>query len=551
MAKQSREGEVLAGKYRLEKLLGKGAVGMIYRAQNTLIGRTVAIKLLRPEHASDEEVVGRFLREARAANLVRHPNVVDVLDIGQDESGVPFIVEEFLEGEDLARYVQNKGGHLEPAPALDLLIPVAEAVGYAHSRGVIHRDLKPENVFLSRAEGKLVPKLLDFGLSRIKLGPGEIRATATGMTMGSPAYMSPEQIEGAKELDARADVWALGVILYEVLSGNLPFIGDSHVAVFVQISWAEPPRLEDLVPSIPRDLARVVTRCLRRSAADRYPTASELCRDLQHIREGDAIEPTLRHSIPVPTAPRGAVIGATLDRAMASTHVSDSRVKPSHVRPAASRGSPIDHHMLEFTDSERGSSTAVASGLAIATFRPPPMPQGAESAAGRASGDDIDVPMFWGVMAMLACAAVVGGAMMLLLHRTGGWPVVVWARALFDGSQPLLTSLVALVALASGVWLSVHALRSKPKLWALVLSSLGLVLVGVSLAARVLGLLSVLPVGPWATWMMPLIPCGLGLFAFRRGWETWRVNDRSAAVIMAAVGTAAIFVAGELLRAAF
>ncbi|HQP38950.1 MAG TPA: serine/threonine-protein kinase, partial [Polyangiaceae bacterium] len=188
MARQSREGEILAGKYRLERLLGRGAVGFVYRAQNTLIGRTVAIKLLRPEHATDDTVVARFLREARAANMVRHPNVVDVLDIGQDDEGVPFIVEEFLEGEDLACYVKNQGGRLAPARALDILIPVAEAVGFAHSKGVVHRDLKPENVYLARAEGRVVPKLLDFGLSRIKAGSSEIRVTATGVTMGSPAY---------------------------------------------------------------------------------------------------------------------------------------------------------------------------------------------------------------------------------------------------------------------------------------------------------------------------------------------------------------------------
>ena len=551
MATQSREGEVLASKYRLEKLLGKGAVGLIYRAQNTLIGRTVAIKLLRPEHASDEEVVGRFMREARAANLVRHPNVVDVLDVGQDESGVPFIVEEFLEGEDLARYVQSKGGMLQPAPALDLLIPVVEAVGYAHSRGVIHRDLKPENVFLSHVEGKLVPKLLDFGLSRIKLGPGEIRATATGMTMGSPAYMSPEQIEGAKELDARADVWALGVILYEVLSGHLPFSGDSHVAVFVQIAWAEPPKLQDLIPSIPRDLARVVSRCLRRSAADRYPTAGELLRDLQHVREGSDIEPTLRHSIPVPAAPRGAVLGATLDRALVATQISESKVKPSQVRPAPSHGSPIDHHLLEFTDSERPNAKAVSSGLAIATLRPPPMPQDPSESRARRSDGDIDVSMFWGAMAMIACAAAVAAALMLLLHRPGGWPVVTWAHWFFDGSAPLLAGLAGLVSIGSGVWLGVFALRAAPKSLALLFSAVGLLLVGVSVAGRLLGILSVLPVGPWAAWTLPMVPCGLGLAAIAKGWNGWRVNDKASAMLLAAAGTLALFVAGELARAAF
>src|SRR5271163_4245719 len=148
--RSSREGEVLAGKYRLDALLGAGGMGEVYRAENIGIGRGVAIKLLREEHGESSEVVMRFLREARAANIVRHPNVVDVLDIGQAEDGTPFIVQELLEGEDLGRYVHGRGGKIEAKEAIDLLLPAIDAVAYAHARGVLHRDLKPENIFLAR-----------------------------------------------------------------------------------------------------------------------------------------------------------------------------------------------------------------------------------------------------------------------------------------------------------------------------------------------------------------------------------------------------------------
>src|SRR5580693_3682482 len=165
--RSSREGEVLAGKYRLDALLGSGGMGEVYRAENLGLGRAVAIKLLREEHGESSEVVMRFLREARAANIVRHPNVVDILDIGQAEDGTPFIVQELLEGEDLAHYTKGRGGKLVLREALDVLLPAIDAVAFAHARGVIHRDLKPENIFLSRDhKGALVPKLLDFGISR-------------------------------------------------------------------------------------------------------------------------------------------------------------------------------------------------------------------------------------------------------------------------------------------------------------------------------------------------------------------------------------------------
>lgn len=555
MARQSREGEILAGKYRLERLLGRGAVGFVYRAQNTLIGRTVAIKLLRPEHATDDTVVARFLREARAANMVRHPNVVDVLDIGQDDEGVPFIVEEFLEGEDLASYVKNQGGRLAPARALDILIPVAEAVGFAHSKGVVHRDLKPENVYLARAEGRVVPKLLDFGLSRIKAGSSEIRMTATGVTMGSPAYMSPEQIEGSKELDARTDVWSLGVVLYEVLAGDLPFKGDSHVAVFMQIAWAAPRPLAELAANIPEDLTRVVTRCLRRAPGERYPTASELARDLEHVREGTAIEPTMRLSVPAPPMIPGATGIPRLpkpDRLPVFDEPDEAVSEPARMRPARTRGGPTDHRMIEFSSASR-EEHLTTSGLAVATVRPPPPAPSSQRATEIAPPTELESSSVWGIMAIAATTALTAGPLMLLLHRPDGWPVADWGHGWLDGTAFVPSFVVAAVCIAAGGSLGSSAL-TPPRRAGFMLSAAGLVMAGAFLMVRATGHGSSFSVGPWIAWSVALVPAGLGITAMGQAWEAWkhsRGSARAFAVLYAAAATTAFFVAVQLLRSRF
>jgi serine/threonine protein kinase len=273
-------------------------MGHVYRAVNEDVGRTVAIKVLRSEHATNAPIVERFLREARAANLVRHPNVVDVLDVGRDGDGSPFIVQELLRGEDLSKYVERQGGKLTLEEIEDILLPVIDAVAEAHAHGVVHRDIKPENVFLSQ-QGKTnqrVPKLLDFGISKVRLP--NVRATEVGVMMGTPAYMAPEQIQGSHEADPRCDVWALGIMLFELLAGRLPFEVTDAPQLFVAIATKDVPKLIEIVPSVNRDVSRVCERCLRRNPDDRYPTALELARDLRHVLLEEEIEPTQKFSLP-------------------------------------------------------------------------------------------------------------------------------------------------------------------------------------------------------------------------------------------------------------
>jgi len=274
----SREGETLCGKYLLQERLGQGGMGQVYRARNVLVGREVAIKVLRKEYAKNPTIVTRFLREAQAANIVRHTNVVDVLDIGTDEGGIPFIVQELLHGQDLASYVRDALGKLSLRETMRFLGPVIEAVASGHERGVVHRDLKPENVFLADIDGKVVPKLLDFGISQIRPKAGEEKVTQLGTMMGTPQYMSPEQVRG-KEIDARTDVWSLGVMLYEVLSGRRPFT-DPVPALYVAICGMDPVPLRTAAPDVPHAVSDVVDQCMLRDQSLRYPDARALAQAL-------------------------------------------------------------------------------------------------------------------------------------------------------------------------------------------------------------------------------------------------------------------------------
>lgn len=292
-----REGQTLKGKYRLDRVLGAGAMGEVYRARNVLVDRTVAIKILKEEFAANEQVVERFMREAKAANVVRHRNIVDVHDIDKTEDGLMFIVQEYLEGEDLAAHLEGLRGGLPPEAALDVLIPVVEAVGAAHLRGVVHRDLKPDNVFLSRDGDDVVPKVLDFGISKVPVqdsvrrtapgagpAPTNARLTAVGMAMGTPLYMSPEQIRDPGSVDPRGDVWSLGVMLYETLSGRVPFDAEDLAGLFALICSSEPTPLGRVAPGVPRDLAKVVHQCLRPERSERFNDATTLAERLRRCR---------------------------------------------------------------------------------------------------------------------------------------------------------------------------------------------------------------------------------------------------------------------------
>jgi serine/threonine-protein kinase len=291
-------------KYHLVSALGRGGMGMVYAAENTWTGRRVAIKLLRPEYACVPEVVARFWHEARVASNLRHPNIVEVLDAGVDERGLPFIVEELLDGDSydvvLAR---APGRRATPEDALRTLLPVMDALAACHDVGVVHRDVKPSNILLARGpDGALVPKLIDFGVSMSR-EPGDRRSSYTGMPVGTPHYMSPEQARCERDLDARTDVWAMGVTLFEALTGRCPVEGPHIDAVMAQVRYLEPPAVRSVCPDVPADVAAVVDRALRTERDERPATMRALIGELLACEASRETGLTLQSTIPKMPSP--------------------------------------------------------------------------------------------------------------------------------------------------------------------------------------------------------------------------------------------------------
>lgn len=269
------EGSVIARKYRLESLLGEGGMGAVWRAFNLQLEVPVALKLLRSDVAATD--LGERLRvEARAAAKLVHPSIVRVFDIGESENGEPFIVMELLSGESLSSLLAR--GPLPAVNAVQLLLPIAEALSLAHSRGVVHRDLKPDNIFIATEGSVLQPKLLDFGIAKVTSGnfSGAPTLTQTGTLLGSPDYMSPEQAYAQPDVDERSDIWAFSVVLYEALAGAPPFTGESVGAILRSVVQDEPPPLVDVDPA----LSSIVRRGLIKDRDARPTSIFELGRQL-------------------------------------------------------------------------------------------------------------------------------------------------------------------------------------------------------------------------------------------------------------------------------
>ncbi|HWA74479.1 MAG TPA: serine/threonine-protein kinase [Polyangiaceae bacterium] len=274
-------GDVLAGKYRVERVLGAGGMGVVVAALHLELEERVAVKFLLPEYADNENAAKRFLREARAAARIKSEYVARVIDVGRLETSAPYMVMEYLEGRDLSALVS--GGPLPIDDAVDYVIQACHAMAEAHAAGIVHRDLKPANLFLAqRSDGTRVIKVLDFGISKGAAGGDlpEASLTKTSTMMGSPYYMSPEQMRSARDVDHRTDIWSLGVILFELISGRTPFQGDSLPGLLTSIMTDTPPSLTGLRPDVPLALEQIVLRCLRKSRDDRIQDVGALTRAL-------------------------------------------------------------------------------------------------------------------------------------------------------------------------------------------------------------------------------------------------------------------------------
>jgi len=260
-------GYVIAGKYELEGLLGQGGMGAVWRAKNVALESPVAIKVLRP--AGDRALLrGRLLQEARAAAKLRHPAIVKVFDVGQTESGDPFIVMELLQGDSLGKIIE-RDGRLSSIQAVRLLLPICDALWLSHTKGIVHRDLKPDNVFVVQHEGAIQPTLLDFGIVKVQEREGESHLTKAGDVLGSPDYMSPEQARGLDDVNHLTDVWSFAVVLYEAIAGRTPFKGANYNALLRQIVEEIPPTLQELTVA-DADLSAIVEKGMSKAPEQRY-----------------------------------------------------------------------------------------------------------------------------------------------------------------------------------------------------------------------------------------------------------------------------------------
>jgi eukaryotic-like serine/threonine-protein kinase len=293
-------GDVIAGKYRVERTLGSGGMSVVLAATHVDLGERFALKFLNRELLGEPSIIERFTQEARAACRIRNEHVARVYDVGVHD-GVPFFVMEHLEGQDLAAVLAEAGGGLEIADAVDYAMQACEALAAAHRQGIVHRDIKPENLFLA-CEGTLpIIKLLDFGISKISLAPAMKR---TGkLALGTPWYMSPEQIRDAASADERSDLWSLGVVLYELLVGHEPFRGETVTELCARVLEEEPRRIDEARSDVPLELAAVVHRCLEKDPDARFQTVAELARALAPFAPARALVCAERAALLLEAAP--------------------------------------------------------------------------------------------------------------------------------------------------------------------------------------------------------------------------------------------------------
>ena len=301
-------GQIYADKYRIVRLLGEGAMGAVYEAENTRIRRRVAIKLLHPQLAQKADTLRRFEREAQAAGRIGSQHIVEVLDFGELADGAHFMVLEYLDGTTLDQRIRSRG-RLTPEEATPIVCQLLEGLGAAHKAEIIHRDLKPANIYLCpRSSGVDFVKILDFGVSKFNVLNDEMSMTSTGAVLGTPYYMSPEQAKGSRQIDPRSDLYAVGVILYECITGQVPFSAETFNELIFRIVLESPPPVESFVPNLDPAFTAIIHKAMAREPGARFQTAEEFQGILQYWSERAAAGPRM----PAASAPLAYISSKTV-----------------------------------------------------------------------------------------------------------------------------------------------------------------------------------------------------------------------------------------------
>jgi eukaryotic-like serine/threonine-protein kinase len=367
-----RAGDIV-GKYRVEGQLGSGGMGLVMAATHTTLGQPVALKFMHARIADRGVIVERFLREARVVACLKNEHVARVYDVGELASGAPFIVMERLEGTDLSTLLKERGP-LAVAVAAEIVAQACDGIAEAHALGIVHRDLKPRNLFLTRkVDGSPFVKILDFGISkwvtRSETGEEDSALTGASEVIGSPFNMPPEQMLGSRSIDARADVWSLGAVLFQLLTAKQPFAGRTRAELYTQVLGGGPRPLRVLRPEAGDELARIVARCLEKEAASRYASVLELSRDLRAAVRATA-QPSGASDVPGSTPPVAVEARALLSR---------RRVHPLAIGVAAAFaigvGAAATAHRRPASPPGRAADALLASAPATLTAsspRPPP-----------------------------------------------------------------------------------------------------------------------------------------------------------------------------------
>ncbi len=423
-------GQVVEGKYRIIRLIGEGGMGAVYEGENVRIHRRVAIKVLLPAFTNNSDVVQRFEREAQAAGRIGNDHILEVLDLGSLADGSCFMVMEFLDGEPLNKRIQGRG-RLTPRELIPLGKQMLKGLGAAHTAGIVHRDLKPENIFILREKaGKQdYIKIIDFGISKFQPLSGDgMKMTRTGAVMGTPYYMSPEQASGSREADARSDIYAIGVIFYEAVTGHVPFDAPTFNQLLFKIVLSEPPPPRSSVPDLDPAFETIILKAMARDVAQRFQSTEEFTRALEAWEQSGA-----GVSIPPPANVDGLVPGARASMASSPELRASSLGTGSSpgVRPAA--GQPWSGSQPGAPNQWSASQPGVAQGAPVAHGMATPgnwatsQPELGQAAAG---GDFAPSPPKKSALPLILGAAAAGLALLVVVG------IVIAAKAK-GGDEPV------------------------------------------------------------------------------------------------------------------